>query len=168
MQLQIKSEFIPTKWGVRCLVQDGFKLRSIGQTWRWRAIHKFFPTTKHHVLVPLLLNHGHMYKTMLPTLPPSQLTCSLSHNPRISRQSGWCCGWRTGPVIQCSPGCSPAESPPPNLRDRQREAMRVVGVVPHRKRKSVNGNATGNVLIICALSEQLLPIINTCTTHTTF
>ena len=46
--------------------------------------------------------------------------------------------------------------------------MRVVGVVPHRKRKSVNGNATGNVLIICALSEQLLPIINTCTTHTTF
>ena len=167
MQLQIKSEFIPTKWGVRCLVQDGFKLRSIGQT--WRAIHKFFPTTKHHVLVPLLLNHGHMYKTMVPTLPPSQLTCSLSHhNPRISRQSGWCCGWRTAPVTQCSPGCSPAESPPPNLRDRQREAMRVVGVVPHRKRKSVNGNATGNVLIICALGEQLLPIINTCTTHTTF
>ena len=50
--------------------------------------HKFFSTTKHHVLVPLLLNHGHMHKTMLPALPPSQLTCSLSRNPRISRQSG--------------------------------------------------------------------------------
>ena len=79
---------------------------------------------KHHVLVPLLLDHGHMYKTMVPTLPPSQLTCNLSRSPHISQQSGWCCGWHTGLVTQCSPGCSPAESPLPTLRDRQREAMR--------------------------------------------
>ena len=48
--------------------------------------HKFFSTTKHHVLVPLLLDHGHMYN--LPTLLTSQLTCNLSRNPRISQQSG--------------------------------------------------------------------------------
>lgn len=54
---------------------------------------------------------------------PPQLTCSLSHNPRKFRQSEWYCGWRTSPVILCSPGCSPVESPLPTLREAMEELV---------------------------------------------
>lgn len=44
-----------------------------------------------------------------------QLTFRLSDTPRKFPQSEWYYGWHRDPVSQCSPGCSPVESPLPGL-----------------------------------------------------